>query len=77
MGLNVSYCGEEGIFIYQLVTSEEGLKHVKFTHGFILAGNLKILLLSYPGTDRSATAAEVSNTYQFITLSLHLNPAVT
>ena len=37
--------------------------HVKFTRGFILGRNLKILLLSYPGIDRSVTAAEVSNTY--------------
>jgi len=51
---------------------------VKFTHGFILVRNLKILLLPYPGRDRSVTAAaEVNNTYQFITLSLRLNPAVT
>jgi len=42
--------------------------HVKFTHGFILGWNLEILLLSYPGRDRSVTAAEFSNTYQFITL---------
>jgi len=51
--------------------------NVKFTHGFILDRNLNILLLSYPGRDRSVTAAEVSNTYQFITLSLRLKPAVT
>jgi len=51
--------------------------HVKFTHGFILGRNLKILLLSYPGRDRSVTATEVSNNYQFISLSLCLNPAVT
>jgi len=36
---------------------------------YIRYENLKILLLSYPGTDRSVTAAEVSNTYQIITLS--------
>jgi len=51
--------------------------HVKFTHGFILDRNLEIVLLSYSGSDRPVTAAEVSNTYQFITLSLRLNPAVT
>jgi len=50
---------------------------VKFTHGFILCRNLKIVLLFYPGRDRSVTAAEVSNTYQFIALLLRLNPAVT
>jgi len=36
---------------------------VKFTHGFVLDINLEILLLSYPGRDRSVTAAEVNNTY--------------
>jgi len=51
--------------------------HVKFTHGFMLDGNLNILLLSYPGRDRSVTAAAISITCQFITLSLRLNPAVT
>jgi len=51
--------------------------HVKFTHGFLLGRNFKILLLSYSGRDRSVTAAQVSNTYQFITLLLRLNPAVT
>jgi len=51
--------------------------HVKLTHGFILARNLNILLPSYSGRDRSVTAAQVSNTNQFITLLLRLNPAVT
>jgi len=37
-------------------------------------GGLKMLLFSYPGRDRSVTAAEVSNTYQFITLSTMLEP---
>ena len=50
--------------------------HVKFTHEFILGRNLEILLFSYPGRDRSVTAAAVSNTCQFIALSLRLNPAV-
>jgi len=50
--------------------------NVKFMHGFILDRN-SILLLLYPGRDWSLTAAEISNTYQFITLSLYLNPAVT
>ena len=50
--------------------------YIKFTHGFILDRNLNILLISYPERDRTVTAAEVSNTYQFITL-LCLNPAVT
>ena len=50
--------------------------NVKFTHGFMLERNLKNLLLPYPGSHRSLTAAEISNTYQFITLSLYLNPAV-
>jgi len=49
--------------------------NVKFMHGFIL--DLKILLLPYPGRDWSLTAAEISNTYQFITLSLYLNLAET
>jgi len=40
--------------------------HIKFTH--ILGRNLEMLLLSYPGRDRSVTTAEVSITYQFITL---------
>ena len=51
--------------------------HVKFTHEFILGRNLEILLLSYPERDRSVTAAKVSNTYQFITLSLRLNATMT
>jgi len=51
--------------------------HVKFTHGLMLGTNLEILLHSYPAGDRSVTAAQVSNTYQFITLLLRLNPAVT
>jgi len=51
--------------------------YVKFTHGFIFDRNLKILLLPYPERDRSVTTAEVSNTYQFIILSLRLKPAVT
>jgi len=40
----------------------------KFTIGFILGRNLEILLFLYPGRDHPVTAAEVSNTYQFITL---------
>ena len=39
--------------------------HIKFTHVIILGRNLEILLLSYPGRDRSVAAAKVSNTYQF------------
>jgi len=49
----------------------------KCTYSFILDRKLKILLLPYLGRDRSVTAAEISNTYQFVTLSLRLNPAVT
>lgn len=51
--------------------------NVKCTYGIKLAINLEILLLSYPGRGRSVTAVKVSNTYQFITLLLRLNPAVT
>jgi len=43
----------------------------------MLDRNLNILLLPYPGRDLSLTAAEISNTYKFITLPLCLNPAVT
>jgi len=51
--------------------------HVKFTHRFILGRNLKIVLIPYPGRDPLFTAAEVTNVYQFITLLLRLNTAVT
>ena len=61
---------------YQLTPIITSVMFVKFTHGFILDRNLKIVLLSYPGRDQSVTAAAVSNAYQFITLSLCLNPAV-
>jgi len=44
---------------------------------FLLDRDLKILFLLYPGRDRSVTASGVSNTYQFITLPLCLNPALT
>jgi len=56
---------------------DTSVMNVKFTNEFILDRNLKILLLSYPGRDWSHTDAEISNTYRFTTLSLHLNPAVT
>jgi len=42
--------------------------HIKFAHVFILGRNLELSLLSHPGRERSVTVAEVSNTYQFITL---------
>jgi len=48
--------------------------NVKFTHE--LGRNLEGLLLLYPGRDRSVTAAKVSNTYQFMALSLRLSPAM-
>jgi len=57
--------------------AKSSVMHVKFTHGFILGRNLKTLLLSFLGRDRSATDAEVSNAYQSVAVSLSLNPAVT
>jgi len=63
--------------MFSLLHISTDVMHVKITHGFIIGRHLKMLLLSYSGRARSVTAAQVSNTYQFITLLLHLNPAVT
>ena len=51
--------------------------HVKCTYIFVLGRNLETLLLLNPGRDPPITATKVRNTYEFITLSLRLNPTVT